>query len=68
MPKYTVTTLAGVEEATDPGGMVTVELEDGSTMVTLTVVDGNGTSVHVFLPYREAASLTMALGACAVGL
>ena len=66
--KWTVTTLGGVENASDPAGRVTVELEPGSTMVTLTVDDGKGSNVHVFLPWSKATSVAMAIGACAVDL
>ena len=66
--RHEIKTFAGVVNVGDQAGLVTVEHEDSDTLVALTVLDGDGDEVQVFLDYHQAAHLMGALGACVVSL
>jgi len=70
MDGYMITTVPGVENV-DDRGTIHVDLEEGSTMVSLQVVgitNGINESAMVYLDPDMVARLMMALGTCAIDL
>lgn len=63
-----IDTLAGVVHADDPKGSVSVTRGEGDTVVTLSVYDGRGGAVEVFLTHDQVTRLVMTLAATAVDM
>lgn len=66
--QHTIPTMAGVLEFGDPAGVITVEREPGSTVLTLKVDDDKTGTMHVFLDRAQVTELVMALSASAIEL
>lgn len=60
-----IQTMAGVMQAEDGPGSVTVVRTEGSTLLDLDVSDHTGAKVRVYLDYHMVAALMIALGSCA---
>ena len=60
-----INTMAGVVELDDKGGTVSVVLEDGGNVATLTVVDGQGNTATVYVGWQQTSMLMANLGAAA---
>lgn len=60
-----VHTTAGVTDVDEAAGTVSVSLGEGDTIATLTVIDGDGNFVNVYLNWQQASMIMAGLGAAA---